>query len=215
MPFSRATASGWRATPARATRPCWTTASPRARSWRTRSTRTRPRPATRYSSSTSSTRPGRRSRTLEAGPGHLAGSAGLHGLDQQGQEGRHAAQRNNGSGSLVTARRHHAVPSQADRGGGGTGGCSVSQIADLDGGFTPFPGRFGAGWVAPRRPGLGRVGSWPGRPVGHAAGAGGGDGLDVGPDVDEYSGDLGVARAGRGDQRSSGPDPANGLAAFG
>jgi hypothetical protein len=51
--------------------------------------------------------------------------------------------------------------------------------------------------------------------VGHAAGAGGGDGLDVGLDVDEYSGDLGVARAGRGDQRSSGPDPANGLATFG
>jgi hypothetical protein len=35
--------------------------------------------------------------------------------------------------------------------------------------------------------------------VGHAAGAGGGDGLDVGPDVgpdvDEHPGDLGVARA--------------------
>src|SRR5215469_11900299 len=55
MPFSRATASGWRATPARAVRPCWTTASPRARSWRTRWIRTRPRPATRYSCSTSST----------------------------------------------------------------------------------------------------------------------------------------------------------------
>src|SRR5580693_193272 len=45
-----------------------------------------------------------------------------------------------------------------------TGGCSVSQIADLDGGFTPLPGRFGARWVAPRRPALGRVGSGPGRP---------------------------------------------------
>ena len=46
---------------------------------------------------------GRRGRTLEAGPGNLARSAGLHGLDRQGQEGRYAAQRTDGSGPLVTA----------------------------------------------------------------------------------------------------------------
>jgi hypothetical protein len=40
---------------------------------------------------------------LEAGPGNLDRSAGLHGLDQQGQEGRHAAQRNGDPGPLVAA----------------------------------------------------------------------------------------------------------------
>ena len=53
-------------------------------------------------------------------PGYLAGSAGLHGLDQQGQEGRYAAQRNGGSGPLVTAaprffRRRRAPWSRRSR----------------------------------------------------------------------------------------------------
>ena len=61
----------------------------------------------------------RRGRTLEAGEGELAGSAGFHGLDRQGQEGCHAAQRDDRPGPLVEERpgRGHRPPARpgADR----------------------------------------------------------------------------------------------------
>ena len=61
----------------------------------------------------------REQKCRQAGGGELGGSAGLHGVDHQGQEGCHTAQRNGGPGPLITARHggRHRPPARpgADR----------------------------------------------------------------------------------------------------